>query len=68
MLQTGSGAEFDEEVAEIRSAVVCEVNVVKEMLPYMTKEGLSIKNKTGFVALHIAMRQCHEGTIKLPSL
>ena len=68
MLQTGSGAEFDEEVAEIRSAVVCEVNVVKEMLLYMTKEGLSIKNKTGFVALHIAMRQCHEGTIKLPSL
>lgn len=78
MLQTLSGAEFDEEVAEIRSAVVHEVNelgetplftaadrghinVVKELLPCMTKEGLAMKNKTGFDALHIAARQGHQG-------
>lgn len=78
MLQTLSGAEFDAEVAEIRSAVVHEVNelgetplftaaerghinVVKELLPNMTKEGLAMKNNTGFDALHIAARQGHQG-------
>ncbi|XP_017253242.1 ankyrin repeat-containing protein ITN1 [Daucus carota subsp. sativus] len=82
MLQTSSGAEFDEEVAEIRSAVVHEVNelgetamftaaerghmnVVKELLPYMTKEGLAMKNKTGFDALHIAARQGHEAIVRM---
>ncbi|KAK1400081.1 PGG domain-containing protein [Heracleum sosnowskyi] len=82
MLQTLSGTEFDEEVAEIRSAVVHEVNelgetplftaaerghinVVEELLPYMTKEGLAMKNKTGFDALHIAASQGHQAIVQL---
>ncbi|KAE9447868.1 hypothetical protein C3L33_20248, partial [Rhododendron williamsianum] len=71
MVRTLSGAEFDAEVAEIRSAIVNEVNelgetavftaaekghveVVKELLPYTTKEGIAAKNRSGFDALHIA--------------
>lgn len=78
MLRTMNGAEFDEEVAGIRSAVVNEVNelgetalftaaerghinVVKELLPYTTKEGLSLKNRSGFDPLHIAASQGHQG-------
>lgn len=78
MLKTMSGAEFDAEVAEIRSAMVNEVNelgetalftaaergyidVVKELIPYTTKEGISTKNRSGFDPLHIAANQGHEG-------
>lgn len=78
MLRTMSGAEFDEEVAGIRAAVVNEVNelgetalftaaekghinVLKELLPYATKEGLRLKNRSGFDALHIAASQGHQG-------
>lgn len=78
MLNTLSGAEFDAEVAEIRSAVVNEVNelgetpifmaaerghidVVKELLPYTTKEGISCKNRSSFDPLHIAASQGHQG-------
>lgn len=78
MLKTMSGAEFDAEVAEIRSAMVNEVNelgetalftaaergyidVVKELLPYTTKEGITNKNRSGFDPLHIAANQGHQG-------
>ncbi|VFQ61377.1 unnamed protein product [Cuscuta campestris] len=82
MLKTMTGAEFDAEVAEIRAAMVNEVNelgetalftaaergyidVVKELLPYTTKEGITIKNRSGFDALHIAANQGHEAIVKL---
>lgn len=78
MLRTLSGAEFDDQVAEIRAAVVNEVNelgetplftaaergqigVVKELLPYTTKEGITTKNRSGFDPLHIAASQGHHG-------
>lgn len=78
MMGTLSGAEFDAEVADIRSAIVNEVNelgetalftaaekghldVVTELLPYTTKEGLSFKNRSGFDPLHIAANQGHRG-------
>lgn len=74
MLRTVKGAEFDAEVAEIRSSTVNKVNelgetdlftaaergyteVVKELLPYTTKEGLCLKNRSGFDPLHIASRE-----------
>jgi ankyrin repeat protein len=80
MMGTLSGAEFDAEVAGIRSAIVNEVNelgetalftaadkgrfdVVKELLPYTTKEALSLKNRSGFDTLHIAANQGHKGII-----
>nr|GMD59630.1 ankyrin repeat-containing protein ITN1-like [Ipomoea batatas] len=82
MLKTMSGAEFDAEVAEIRSAMVNEVNelgetalftaaergyidVVKELLPYTTKEGITNKNRSGFDPLHIAANQGHQDIVKL---
>ncbi|KAK3016097.1 hypothetical protein RJ639_006341, partial [Escallonia herrerae] len=77
MLRTTSGAEFDAEVAEIREAVVNEVNelgetalftaaerghieVVKELLMYTTREGISLKNRSGFDPLHIAASHGHQ--------
>jgi len=80
MMGTLSGAEFDAEVADIRSAIVNEVNdlgetalftaaekghfdVVNELLPYTTKEGLSSKNRSGFDPLHIAANKGHKGII-----
>lgn len=81
MTGTLSGADFDAEVAEIRAAVVDEVNelgetalftaaekghldVVKELLQYSTKEGISMKNQSGFDALHIAASKGHQGKDK----
>uniref|UniRef100_A0A5B6YXX1 PGG domain-containing protein n=1 Tax=Davidia involucrata TaxID=16924 RepID=A0A5B6YXX1_DAVIN len=82
MVRTLSGAEFDAEVAEIRSAVVNEVNelgetalftaaekghidVVKELLPYTTKEGIAAKNRSGFDPLHIAASQGHQAIVQI---
>ncbi|KAA8516482.1 hypothetical protein F0562_017012 [Nyssa sinensis] len=82
MLRTLSGAEFDAEVAEIRSAVVNEVNelgetalftaaekghidVVKELLPFTTKEGITSKNRSGFDPLHIAASQGHQAIVQI---
>ncbi|XVE61807.1 hypothetical protein DITRI_Ditri06bG0068800 [Diplodiscus trichospermus] len=82
MMRTLSGAEFDAEVAEIRSAVVNEVNelgetalftaakngnldVVKELLQYMNKEGISFKNQSGFDPLHIAANQGHQAIVQV---
>ncbi|KAK4478595.1 hypothetical protein RD792_014083 [Penstemon davidsonii] len=82
MLKTLSGAEFDAELAEIRAAVVNEVNelgetalftaadrgcidVVKELLNYTTKEGIRLKNKSGFDPLHIAASQGHHDIVKI---
>ncbi|POO02443.1 Transmembrane protein [Trema orientale] len=82
MVGTLSGAEFDEEVAEIRSAIVNEKNelgetalftaaergyldVVKELLQYSTKEGISMKNRSGFDPLHIAASQGHQAIVQV---
>ncbi|CAI9779010.1 unnamed protein product [Fraxinus pennsylvanica] len=82
MLQTTGGAEFDAELAEIREAVVNEVNelgetplftaadrghidVVKELLPYTTKEGINSKNKSRFDPLHIAASQGHHDIVQI---
>ncbi|KAL6277821.1 hypothetical protein ACE6H2_021422 [Prunus campanulata] len=76
------GSEFDEEVAEIRSAIVNEVNelgetalfiaaeqghlgIVEELLPYMTEEGISLKNQVGFDALHIAANQGQKAIVQV---
>ncbi|KAK4392208.1 Ankyrin repeat-containing protein ITN1 [Sesamum angolense] len=82
MLKTLGGAEFDAEVAEIRAAVVNEVNelgetalftaaergcidVVKELLPYSTREGIRLKNNSGFDPLHIAASQGHHDIVRI---
>ncbi|XP_061366673.1 uncharacterized protein LOC133309842 [Gastrolobium bilobum] len=82
MMGTLSGAEFDAEVSDIRSAIFNEVNelgetalftaaekghlnVVKELLPYTTKEALSLKNRSGFDPLHIAANQGHQGIVQV---
>ncbi|CAA2972380.1 ankyrin repeat-containing protein ITN1-like [Olea europaea var. sylvestris] len=82
MLQTTSGTEFNAELAEIRAAVVNEVNelgetplftaaerghidVVKELLTYTTKEGITSKNKSCFDPLHIAARQGHHDIVQI---
>ncbi|KAI3447649.1 hypothetical protein Pfo_004314 [Paulownia fortunei] len=82
MVQTLRGAEFDAEVAEIRAAVVNEVNelgetalftaaekgcidVVKELLPYTTKEGIRTKNKSSFDPLHIAASGGHHDIVQI---
>ncbi|KAL3536349.1 hypothetical protein ACH5RR_004810 [Cinchona calisaya] len=82
MMRTSSAADFDAEVAEIRSAVVNEVNelgetalftaaerghidVVKELLPYTTIEGITMKNRSGFSPLHIAASQGHHGIVQI---
>ncbi|KAL8217023.1 hypothetical protein R6Q57_023860 [Mikania cordata] len=82
MLRTMKGADFDDEVAEIRAYVVNEMNelgetalftaaergfveVVNELLPYVTKEGLALKNRSGFDPLHIAAREGHQEIVKI---
>ncbi|XP_052173666.1 ankyrin repeat-containing protein ITN1-like [Diospyros lotus] len=82
MLKTLSGADFDAEVAEIRAAIVNEVNelgetalftaaekghvdVVKALLPYSTKEGLTAKNRSGLDSLHVAATQGHQAIVKI---
>ncbi|KAL0336860.1 UNVERIFIED_CONTAM: Ankyrin repeat-containing protein ITN1 [Sesamum calycinum] len=82
MLKTLGGAEFDAEVAEIRAAVVNEVNelgetalftaaergcidVVKELLPYSTREGIRLKNSSGFDPLHIAASRGHHDIVRI---
>ncbi|KAL2481490.1 Ankyrin repeat family protein [Abeliophyllum distichum] len=82
MIRTLNGTEFDAEVAEIRAAVVNEVNelgetplftaaergqidVVKELLPCTTKEGITTKNRSGFDPLHIAASQGHHDIVQI---
>ncbi|KAI4331722.1 hypothetical protein MLD38_029878 [Melastoma candidum] len=82
MVGTLGGADFDAEVAAIRTAVVNEVNelgdtalfaaaekghlcIVKELLPYSTKEGISLKNLSGFDPLHIAASKGHKDIVRL---
>ncbi|KAL7091988.1 hypothetical protein ACP275_12G138100 [Erythranthe tilingii] len=82
MLQTLKGADFDAEVAEIRAAVVNEVNelgetalftaaekgyidVVEELLPYTTDEGIRTKNRSGFDPLHIAASRGHHDIVQI---
>ncbi|KAK1256903.1 Ankyrin repeat-containing protein [Acorus gramineus] len=73
----GGGEEFDADVAEVRLAVVSEVNevgetplfiaaerghlaLVEELLKWLDKEGVAKKNRSGFDALHIAVREGHK--------
>ncbi|XP_057471411.1 ankyrin repeat-containing protein ITN1-like [Actinidia eriantha] len=82
MVRTLSATEFDAEVAEIRSAIVNDVNelgetamftaaekghidVVKELLPYTTHEGITAKNRSGFDPLHIAASQGHQAVVQI---
>ncbi|KAL1565951.1 ankyrin repeat-containing protein ITN1-like [Salvia divinorum] len=82
MLKTLRVAEFDAGVAEIREAVVNEVNelgetalyiaaekgfidVMKELLPYSTREGIRMKNRSGFDPLHIAASRGHHDIVQL---
>ncbi|KAF8042373.1 hypothetical protein BT93_A0868 [Corymbia citriodora subsp. variegata] len=82
MMGTLSGADFDAEVAQIRSAVVNEVNelgetalfaaaekghlaIVKELLKYSTREGIGMKNASGFDPLHIAASKGHQAIVQL---
>ncbi|XP_071701078.1 ankyrin repeat-containing protein ITN1-like [Rutidosis leptorrhynchoides] len=41
------------------------LEVVKELLPYTTKEGLCLKNRSGFDPLHIAAREGHQEIVKI---
>nr|XP_043613865.1 ankyrin repeat-containing protein ITN1-like isoform X2 [Erigeron canadensis] len=41
------------------------IEVVKELLPYTTKEGLSMNNRSGFDPLHIAAREGHREIVKI---
>lgn len=73
-------SEFDAEVAEIRAAMVNEVNeveetalfiaaekgfldIVVELLKYSDRESLSRKNRVGFDALHVAVREGKQGIL-----
>ncbi|KAG6531467.1 ankyrin repeat-containing protein ITN1-like [Zingiber officinale] len=75
-------AEFDAEVAEIRAAMVNEVNeveetalfiaaekgfldIVVELLKYSDRESLSRKNRVGFDALHVAVREGKQEIVKV---
>ncbi|KAH6825508.1 Ankyrin repeat family protein [Perilla frutescens var. hirtella] len=82
MLKTVRGAEFDAEVAEIREAVVNELNelgetalfiaaekgfidIVEELLPYSSREGIRTKNRSGFDPLHIAASRGHHAIVQM---
>ncbi|KAK1429628.1 hypothetical protein QVD17_11842 [Tagetes erecta] len=41
------------------------IEVVKELLPYTTKEGLALKNRSGFDPFHIAAREGHREIVKI---
>ncbi|XP_015089338.1 ankyrin repeat-containing protein ITN1-like [Solanum pennellii] len=41
------------------------IDVVKELLPYSTKEGITTKNRSGLDPLHIAANQGHQAIVKL---
>lgn len=43
------------------------LDVAEELLKHTTKEGLSIKNRFGFDALHIAANQGHAGNLIMTS-
>ncbi|KAL2250563.1 ankyrin repeat-containing protein ITN1 [Sesamum indicum] len=41
------------------------IDVVKELLPFTTKEGIRLKNRSGFDPLHIAANQGHHDVVRL---
>ncbi|KAL0375161.1 UNVERIFIED_CONTAM: Ankyrin repeat-containing protein ITN1 [Sesamum radiatum] len=41
------------------------IDVVKELLPYTTKEGIRLKSRSGFDPLHIAANQGHHDVVQL---
>ncbi|KAI3474475.1 hypothetical protein Pfo_029336 [Paulownia fortunei] len=41
------------------------IDVVKELLPYTTKEGIRMKNRSGFDPLHIAASQGHHDIVQM---
>lgn len=54
-----------EETALFTAADKGHIDVVKELLKYSTKEGLTRKNRAGFDPLHIAAVQGHHGNGKI---
>lgn len=53
------------ETALFTAAEKGHLDVVKELLHYSTKEGVSMKNRSGFDPLHIAASQGHQGKFHL---
>ncbi|GAB4833686.1 Ankyrin repeat-containing protein itn1, variant 2 [Ancistrocladus abbreviatus] len=53
------------ETALFTAAEKGHLGVVKELLPYMTSEGIASKNRSGFDALHIAARQGHQAIVQV---
>lgn len=49
------------ETALFKAAERGYIDVVKELLPYSTKEGIRMKNRSGFDPLHIAASQGYNG-------
>ncbi|KAI3822635.1 hypothetical protein L1987_10230 [Smallanthus sonchifolius] len=54
-----------EETALFTAAQRGFIEVVKELLPYTTIEGLALKNRSGFDPLHIAAREGHREIVKI---
>ncbi|KAK9154212.1 hypothetical protein Sjap_001692 [Stephania japonica] len=54
-----------EETALFTAADKGHLDVVVELLKYMTKEGVSRKNRSGFDALHIAASQGHQAIVQV---
>ncbi|CAI8614532.1 unnamed protein product [Vicia faba] len=53
------------ETALFTAADKGQFDVVKELLPYTTREALSFKNRSGFDALHIAANQGYKDIVEL---
>lgn len=49
------------ETALFTAAEKGHLDVVVELLQYTTKEGISLKNRSGLDALHVAASQGHQG-------
>ncbi|XP_022744800.1 ankyrin repeat-containing protein ITN1-like [Durio zibethinus] len=53
------------ETALFTAAEKGHLDVVKELLQYTTKEGIALKNQSGFDPLHIAASQGHEAIVQV---
>ncbi|CAK9147214.1 unnamed protein product [Ilex paraguariensis] len=53
------------ETALFTAAERGHIDVVKELLPYTTKEGISLKNRSGFDPLHVAASQGHQAIVQI---
>ncbi|KVH90590.1 Ankyrin repeat-containing protein [Cynara cardunculus var. scolymus] len=53
------------ETALFTAAERGHIEVVKELLPYTTEEGVALKNRSGFDPLHIAAREGHQEIVQI---